>query len=53
MEIFDNEYFIFNPSDPTKSIRIKTIDLKSIYKKLPNPKKGFTHTEESFEIKDL
>lgn len=53
LEIFENEYFIFNPSDPTKSIRVTTNDLQKIYKSLPNPIKGFTHTEELFEIKNI
>lgn len=50
IEIFKNEYFIFNPSTPTKSTRIKTEDLKKIYISLPNPVKYFKHSEEEFEL---
>ncbi len=49
-EIFSHEFFIFNPSIPTKSIQIKTEDLKKIYESLPNPVKYFIHEEETFEI---
>lgn len=40
-EIFNHDFFMFNPGDPTKTIRIKTIDLKNIYKNMKNPKKFF------------
>lgn len=30
-EIFDYEYFLFNPDTPTKSISIKTTDLRRVY----------------------
>lgn len=50
VEIFENEYFIFNPSVATKSIRIKTEDLKKIYESMSNPVKYFRHTEEEFEL---
>lgn len=36
-EIFDYEYFIFNPWDAEKSIQIKTSDLKKVYENLKNP----------------
>lgn len=49
-EIFEKEYFIFNPSIPTTSIRIKTTDLKKIYNSLSNQIKYFKHLEEEFEI---
>lgn len=35
-EIFNSEYFMFNPWIGIKTIRIKTIDLEKIYKKLKN-----------------
>lgn len=35
-EIFDYEFFMFNPGLPTKTIRIKTVDLKKIYDFLEN-----------------
>jgi len=50
VEIFESEYFIFNPSVPTKSIRVKTENLKKIYNSLPNPVKYFKHSEEEFEL---
>lgn len=49
-EIFDYEYFMFNPWDPCKSIRIQTKDLKSIYSSLSNEIKYFTLNEEWVEI---
>ena len=49
-EIFSSEYFIFNPSVSTKSIQIKTVDLKKIYEYLENPIKYFLYQEEHFEI---
>lgn len=50
-EIFQHEYFMFNPADPTKSIRLNTQDLKKIYKNMENNIKIFTLNEEeiSFE----
>lgn len=50
VEIFENEFFIFNPSVPFKSIQIKTQDLKKIYDNLPNIIKYFKHSEEEFEL---
>ncbi|MDD2566105.1 MAG: YbaK/EbsC family protein [Candidatus Gracilibacteria bacterium] len=49
-EIFENEYFIFNPFVPTKSIQIKSEDLKRIYENMANNVKFFRHSEEEFEI---
>lgn len=51
-EIFSHEFFIFNPSIPTKSIQIATEDLKKIYDSLLNPIKYFIHEEEKFELHD-
>lgn len=51
-EIFESEYFIFNPSIPTKSIRIKSEDLKRIYDNLENEDKYFIQEEDEFEILD-
>lgn len=45
-EIFKNEYFMFNPADPSKTIRLKTIDLKKVYETLKNPYKFFSIWEE-------
>lgn len=49
-EIFEYDFFIFNPSIPTKSIQIYKEDLIKIYNNLPNPIKYFSHTEEEFEL---
>ena len=49
-EIFDTEYFIFNPWIATKSIRLKTIDLKQIYENMKNPIKYFDDRNEDFKI---
>ena len=46
-EIFEHEYFMFNPADPCKSIQIKTSDFRKIYDDIKNPHKFFTLTEES------
>ncbi|EKD66065.1 MAG: hypothetical protein ACD_49C00067G0051 [uncultured bacterium (gcode 4)] len=51
-EIFESEYFIFNPSVPTKSIRIKSTDLRKIYENLENEIKYFIQEEDAFEIVD-
>ncbi len=37
MEIFDYDYFLFNPWIAIKSIQVSTQDLKEIYKSLKNP----------------
>ena len=57
-EIFENEYFCFNPWTPDKSIQIKTKDLMVIYKDiLKNKVFIFDHklVDESiiFDIKEL
>lgn len=49
-EIFDHDYFIFNPSCPDKSIRIKTKDLRFLYNQLSKPVKYFVHNENEFKI---
>ncbi len=49
-EIFEHEYFMFNPATTTKSIRIKTTDLQTIYSKMMNPLRFFSLTEDNFEI---
>ena len=40
-EIFESEYFIFNPAIPTKSLRLKTSDFKKVYENIKNPVKFF------------
>lgn len=45
-EIFEHEYFMFNPADPCKSIRLKTSDLKKIYENMKNKIKFFKITED-------
>jgi hypothetical protein len=37
---------MFNPADPCKSIRVKTIDLKKIYENMKNQVKFFKISEE-------
>jgi hypothetical protein len=53
-EIFENEFFMFNPWVWTKTIRIKTSDLEKIYKTLKNEIKvfDFTWEESKFEFLD-
>jgi len=46
MEIFAHEYFMFNPGDPCKTIRLKTTDLRNIYRHMKNPVTFFTTLEE-------
>ena len=53
LEIFNHEYFIFNPWISTKSIRISTKDLKNIYKSLKNEIKIFDFTKEESEFINL
>lgn len=48
--IFEHPYFCFNPALPTKSIQIRTEDLRKIYSSLPNSIKFFRQTEDGFEI---
>ncbi len=49
-EIFEHEYFMFNPDDATKTIRIKTWDLNFIFNGLENPVKYFLWWEETMDI---
>ena len=49
-EIFEHEYFMFNPADATKTIRIKSWDLNWIYTLIENPVKYFIGWEETMEI---
>lgn len=52
-EIFENEFFMFNPFIATKTIRLKTKDLEKIYKNLENEiiYFDFSWEEEIFEKK--
>lgn len=52
-EIFEHEYFMFNPADPTKTVRIKTSDLIEIYKTLWNPIKFFDFKWEDAIFEEL
>lgn len=52
-EIFEHEYFMFNPAVPTKTIRIKTSDLKEIYKTLENKIKLFDFSQEEVLFEEL
>ncbi len=52
-EIFSYEYFMFNPANATKTIRIKTNDLKEIYKTLENKVKIFDFSEEEVLFEEL
>ena len=49
-EIFEQQYFMFNPDDPTKTIRIKTGDLNFIFNSLENEVKYFLGGEETMDI---
>lgn len=49
-EIFEHEYFMFNPADPKKTIRIKTWDLDYIFSKIKNPLEYFIWWEETMDI---
>ncbi|MDP5039145.1 MAG: hypothetical protein NWP80_01725 [Candidatus Gracilibacteria bacterium] len=40
-EIFKNEYFMFNPFNGEKTIRLKSLDLKKVYESLENNVKYF------------
>lgn len=51
-EIFEHEYFMFNPSDAWKSVRVRTQDLKKIYENMKNEVKFFTLTEEELIINE-
>lgn len=52
-EIFDHEYFMFNPGDATKTIRIKTSDLIKLYKTLKNPIKLFDFSGEEAMFEEI
>lgn len=52
-DIFVQEYFLFNPDTPLKSIQIATKDLLAIYKQWENPVKFFRWGEETMEIVEL
>lgn len=52
-EIFNSEYFMFNPGISTKTIRIKTSDLKEIYLSLENQIKLFEFLEEETIFEEL
>lgn len=52
-EIFEHEYFMFNPWVATKTIRIKTSDLKDIYKTLENKIKEFDFSWEEALFEEI
>lgn len=52
IRIFEQPYFCFNPGTPTKSIQIKTEDLKKVYSSLGNRVKFFRQEETGMEIVD-
>lgn len=52
-EIFENEYFMFNPWIATKTIRIKTSDLKEVYKLLQNEIKIFDFSQDEVLFEKL
>ena len=52
-EIFTYPFFMFNPAFNTKSIRVKTEDLKRIYEVIKNPVKFFTLTEDGIELEEI
>lgn len=49
-DIFREEYFMFTPDDPTKTIRLKTWDLNVIFNTLDNPVKYFLWGEDTMDI---
>ena len=49
-DIFASEYFLFNPGNPARSVRIATSDLRRVYDHLPNSTKYFKIGEDTFEI---
>ncbi|RLB08876.1 MAG: hypothetical protein DRG39_08270 [Deltaproteobacteria bacterium] len=51
-DIFQHEHFMFNPAIHTKSIRIKTEDLKKIYISIDQPVKFFLIREGKTEFMD-
>jgi len=50
-EIFEHDYFMFNPAVHTKSIRIRTEDLRKIYTSIDQPVKFFVIKEGKAEFK--
>lgn len=52
-EIFDHKYFMFNPWIPTKTIRIKSIDLIKIYNELKNIVKEFDFSNDEVLFKEI
>ena len=50
-EIFEHDYFMFNPAVHTKSIRIRTEDLRKIYTSIDQPVKFFVIKEGKTEFK--
>lgn len=51
-EIFQHDYFMFNPAIHTKSIRIRTEDLRRIYESIDQPVKFFIIKEGRAEFRD-
>ena len=49
-EIFENEFFCFNPGVPEKSIQLSTNDLKKVYISLKNSTKLFDFRNEENKI---
>lgn len=52
-EIFEHDYFMFNPALHVKSIRIKSDDLKKIYSEFDNSVKIFELTEDDSIFEEL
>lgn len=52
-EIFEHEYFMFNPDNPEKTIRVKTGDLNEIFLQIKNPVEFFLWGEETMDIINL
>lgn len=50
--IFEHEYFIFNPGLHTKSIQVKTADLKKIYDKYYPEVMYFNSNNQNLDLKD-
>ncbi len=50
IEIFEHKYFMFNPDNPEKTIRLETSDLKKVYKSMKNPVKFFKDGENGFKV---
>lgn len=52
-EIFEHDFFIFNPGKWDISIQIKTSDLKKVYTSLKNPLKVFDFRDEKKEFEEI